>query len=157
MQVAELLDNEQFELERLRQRSPRGKLLTSKTIPTENHARRGKFTNTLQVVGSAVSWMKKEEKKCNARDYGKKSQEGVSNVTESTTACDIWITPRKIKNKGSKITESHESSKETSASKINSRKFRIAAKTTVLLEQFKQGHAICTCENLDARCKVHDT
>ena len=155
-QVAELIYNERLELERLRQRSPREKMLYSKTLDAENQARRGNFTNTISAKRLVISRKKKEENKYNAKEDGRTTQEGVPNVKEITTVCDILGIYKKHKNKGSKINESNEFSKETSASKVNFNKFRKAAKTTLLLERFKKGHVICTCESLDSRCKVHD-
>ena len=59
-------------------------------------------------------------------------------------------------NKTTKINDPNDSG-DSNTPKINVSKFRKAAKLTVLLESMKEGKAVCTCENLDARCKLHDT
>ena len=74
------------------------------------------------------------------------------NAKEITTAGDIWGVSNKSKNN-----ESDESSKENFEPKPSLAKFRKAGKQIVLMEILKKGHDICTCENLDARCKVHDS
>ena len=73
-QVAELIYNERLELERSRKRSPREKMLSSKTLDAENQARRENFTNTISAKRLVISRKKKEENKYNAKE-DKKSTE----------------------------------------------------------------------------------
>ena len=159
--MVELLDNERIELERLRLYQPclERKVSSFKSIAGRNQIRKSKFCNT--VLGKrrlALLKKRKEEDEEIIHEDEQKNHDDVPKIKEIITACDIWGLSKKNKNEKSKVNESNESPKENSAPKSQGfSKFRRAARTTVLLESLKSGHAICTCENLDARCKVHDS
>jgi hypothetical protein len=158
--MAELLDNERIELERLRLYSPclEEKMLTFKTIAGRNQIRKSEFWNlSLEKKCLADLKNKKRDNKESTNEDEQKNYDDVPKIKEITTVCDIWGLSNKNKNEGSKVNESNESSKENSAPKSNVSKFRKVARTTVLLQSLKSGRAICTCESLDARCKVHDS
>ena len=159
--MVELIDNERIELERLRHYRPyrEEKKSTFVAVTAQSQIRKSKFGNAVMAKHrSALSRNKKEESKENTNEDDQKNLEEGPKIKEITTVCDIWGLSKKMKNDGSKPNESNESSKENSAPKSNAfSKFRRAAKTTVLMESLKRGHAICTCESLDARCKVHDS
>ena len=146
--MAELIDNERVELERFQHYRPcRGTPFRS--IATQNQVPISKFGN-LAKIRSSLSKNKKEGNKKNKHEDEQKNQDDVPKITAITTVCDIWGLSKKNKN------ESNQSSKENTAPKPNLSKFRRVARTTVLLESLKKGHDICTCESLDARCKLHD-
>ena len=158
--MVEILDNERIELERLRLYRPclEEKVLTFKTIAGRNQIRKSKFCKTvLEKKRLALSMNKNMEDNESTHEDEQKKDDDVPKIIEITTVCDIWGLSKKNKNESSKINEANESSKENCAPKSNLSKFRRVARTTVLLESLKGGHAICTCENLDARCKVHDS
>ena len=160
--MVDLIDNERIELERLRNYRPYRKGMESnyRTIGAQSQIRKSKIGNTVLTkhrVNTAFHRNNKEENTENTNEDEQKNEEEGPKVKSVTTVCDIWGFSKKIKNDGSKLNESHESPTENPAPKINLGRFRKVARTTVLLESLKGGHAICTCENLDAHCKVHDS
>jgi hypothetical protein len=112
------------------------KVHTSKAIATKPKTKFGNAVFQSQIRIEAEEEQRKEEEKEN----------------EITTAGDIWGVSNKSKNN-----ESDESSKENSVPNHSLAKFHKTARQIVLMEILKKGHDICTCENLDARCKVHDS
>ena len=157
--MSELIDKERIELERLQYyRAYRGdKVPTFRTIAGQTQIRKTKFgVAALGKHRSALSRNRNDQNTQNAQEDGQQNQDDVPKIKELVTVCDILLSKKK-KSDGSKFNESNESSKDSSAQKNNINKFRRAARTTVLMASLKNGHAICTCETLDARCKVHDS
>ena len=67
---------------------------------------------------------------------------------------NIWGGPKLSKNNCDKDEEVKETGTENESSAKS--KFLKAAKLAVLISQVKKDHNICTCESLDALCKIHD-
>jgi hypothetical protein len=166
--MVEILDeyhNERIELERLRLYRPslEEKVLTFKTIAGRNQIRKSKFCKTvLERKRLGLSKNKEGENQESRHEDEQKNDDDVPKTIEMTTVCDIWGLSKKMRKK---VNESNKSSKENSApflnrvfssQNANRSTFRRVARTTVLLESWEVGHAICTCEKLDDRCKVHD-
>ena len=67
---------------------------------------------------------------------------------------NIWGGPKPSKVNCDKDEESKDNGTELESSAKS--KFLKAAKLAVLISQVKKDHNICTCESLDALCKIHD-
>ena len=157
--MLDLIDNERNELERLTHYRPcrEDKVSTFRTILGQSQIRKTKFGTTALVKHrSTLSRNRKDDKKEITCEDEQKNQEDAPKIKQITTVFDIIGLYKKNKNDGSKFNESHETSKENSAPKINLSKSHRVARTTVLMQSLKKGHVICTCESLDARCKVHN-
>ena len=127
---------------------------TSKAIAAESQLRKTKLGNAYWLLKQSSSKQtENEENKENTKQDEQKNEEGNANAKETTTAGRIGGVYKKNQNDGSKINELNESS----VPKPSLNKFRKAAKTTVLIQTLKSGRSICTCENLNAHCKVHDS
>ena len=137
--MAGLREKERIELKRVKdykesmRKITETKVYTFKALASETQVRKSKFGNAVCRTVKAEEEKKVEEE----------------NAKEITTAGDIWGVSNKSKN--------NESSKQDSVPNPSLAKFRKAAKQTILMEILKKGHDICTCENLDARCKIHDS
>ena len=95
----------------------------------------------------------KPAKKVFSKSLGLKTNE-LTKPKRLISLVNIWSGPKPIEADGDKDSEtSNEPPKEESKAK---NKFLKAAKLAVLISQVKKGHDICTCESLDAKCKVHD-
>ena len=148
-QMAELINKENIQQERLLERSQREKMLSFQAMAAQNQFRRN--------ASSTVAFRKKEQQKRELKEKEQKPVESSSSVVKITTACDIWGLSKKTKtSQSNKEDDLKESDKETTATRLNFGKFRKVAKTMVLIESIKEGKAVCTCESLDAKCKVHD-
>ena len=149
--MADLREMESLELKRVRdyKRSMKTlreeKVYSFKAIAAESQIRKTKFGNAVCLKQNSLRRIKNEENKENTKQD--------EDAKEITTAGNIWAAYKKNKNNGSKMNESNESP----APKTSLSKFRRAAKQTVLMETFKNGRSICTCEDLNAHCKVHDS
>ena len=145
--MSEIVNEERLQHERIMKQTQRDKMLSFKQIAHEEQTRRG-------VVRTTLALKKKQEELKKIEEL--KRQEENANSVRIKTACDIWGLSKKAKARGTKADESKEMNKESSVSATNLGKFRQAAKTAVLLKTMTKDRAICTCESLDARCKVHD-
>ena len=145
--MSEIINEERLQHERMLKETQRDKMLSFKQIALEEQNRR--------VMSRTTIAMKKKQDDLKKSEELKKQQEA-TNPSKIKTVCDIWGLSKKAKVKGVKADESKEANKDTSASTTNIFKFRQAAKTAVLLKTMTKDRAICTCESLDARCKVHD-
>ena len=95
----------------------------------------------------------KPGKKVVSKSHGLKPNE-LTKPKKLISLVNIWSGPKPIQPYGDNDLESSiEPPKEESKAK---NKFLKAAKLAVLISQVKKGHDICTCESLDAKCKVHD-
>ena len=158
-QMADLINKEKIQKQRLSERAQRETMLSFELQAAENQARRSKKSSNLATLQrstftrSAFGGLQKQAIKEKDQD---------KDCTKITTVCDIWGLSKKVKeakegmNKTAKIDDQNDIS-DGNKPKLNVSKFRKAAKLTVLLESMKEGKAVCTCENLDARCKLHDT
>ena len=160
-QMADLINKEKLQKQRISERAQRETMLSFELQAAENQARRSKKTSNLATLQrsaftrSAFGGNILQKQAIKEKDQDK-------DCTKITTVCDIWGLSKKVKeakegmNKNSKIDDQNDFG-DGNKPKLNVSKFRKAAKLTVLLESMKEGKAVCTCENLDARCKVHDT
>jgi hypothetical protein len=142
--MANLREQERIELKRVRginlkmRKIRETKVYTFEAISTETQVQKTK-------LGNAV---RRNQIRIKAEEEQKKEEESAKEII---TAGDILGVSNKSKN-----IEFDESSKENFVQKPSLAKFRKAAKQIVLMEILKKGHDFCTCENLDATCKVHD-
>lgn len=148
-QMAELINKERLQQQRIMERSQREKMISFQQLAAANQARR-----TRKPI---FAFKKKEEQKSEPKEEEQKTNDETPKVPKITAVCDIWGVSKKFKSKGGKAEESNEHTKADTPAKLNLSKFKKVAKMTVLMSSLKQGHEICTCENLDAKCKVHDT
>ena len=163
-QMADLINKEKIQKQRISERSQRETMLSFELQAAENQARRSKKSSNLATLQrsaltrSAFGGSILQRQAVKDKDQDKDG----NNTTKITTVCDIWGLSKKVKeakegmNKTSKKDDPNDIG-DGNQPKINVSKFRKAAKLTVLLESMKEGKAVCTCENLDARCKLHDT
>ena len=155
--MAVLREKESLELKRVTDYKRAMRTIREKNLynfretAAESQIRKTKFGNAVCLNRNSLQRTKNEEKKENTKQDKQKSDEDTAK--EITTAGRIWGIYNKNHDNESKIDES----KESSAPKPKLNKFRRAARTTVLIETLKGGHSICTCENLNAHCKVHDS
>ena len=160
-QMADLINKEKMQKQRISERAQRETMLSFELQAAENQARRSKKSSNLATLQrstftrSAFGGNILQKQAIKEKDQDK-------DCTKITTVCDIWGLSKKAKeakegmNKNIKTDDPNDIS-DSNKPKLNVSKFRKAAKLTVLLESLKEGKAVCTCENLDARCKVHDT
>lgn len=160
-QMVDLINKEKIQKQRISERSQRETMLSFELQAAENQARRSKKSSNLATLQrSALNGSAFRGNILQKQAIKEKGQD--KDCTKITTVCDIWGLSKKGKevkegmNKNSKI-DDHNDISDSNKPKLNVSKFRKAAKLTVLLESLKEGKAVCTCENLDARCKVHDT
>ena len=160
-QMADLINKEKIQKQRISERAQRETMLSFELQAAENQARRSKKSSNLATLQrsaltrSAFGGSVLQKQAIKEKDQDK-------DCTKITTVCDIWGLSKKVKeakegmNKTTKKDDPNDIG-DSNQPKINVSKFRKAAKLTVLLESMKEGKAVCTCENLDARCKLHDT
>ena len=94
----------------------------------------------------SLMYMKKKEKENNICEEERLKRKKIGAVS-------LWNSSRK-KNAENKDPESTKGKSKTVDKSKN--RFLNAAKMAVLISQVKQGRDICTCESLDANCKLHD-
>lgn len=145
--MADIVNEERLQHERIAQYTQRDKMLSFKQIAHDDYTRRN-------VNRTTLAWKKKQEEQKKNEEL--KKQDVNAESTKIKTVCDIWGLSKKAKAKGNRDDDSKETTKDSSASAIKLTKFRQAAKTAVLLKAITKDRDICTCESLDTRCKVHD-
>ena len=147
-QMDEIINEERSQHERMMKQTQRDTMLSFKAMAQEEQMRRSVSRNTL-------NWKKRQDE--HKKNEEIKKQEAINEPSKIKTVCDIWGLSKKAKGKVMRAEEPKDSSKDSSNSAMNLVKFRQVAKTAVLLKTMTRGHDICTCESLDARCKVHDS
>lgn len=143
-QMAAIVNEDRIQHERLTKQTQRDTMLAFKAISYE------------EQMGRRTFHLKKRQEEYKRNEELKK-EEANKESAKIKTVCDIWGLSKKVKAKGMKVEEPKDVSADSSTSAaMNLVKFRKVAKTAVLLKTMTKGHDICTCESLDARCKIHD-
>ena len=128
-QIAELVDKDREQKQRMVEREQRSKMLSYKTTntfaqfkPQRNTALRGAFGK-----------------------QRKDKEEKTEQVRKAATLATVWGSKQSKEDKVDKANE-----------KGDKKSFLKVAKLAVLMSSVTQGREICTCESLDAKCKIHD-
>ena len=125
-QIAELVDKDREQKQRMVEREQRSKMLSYKTTNTFAQLKPQRNTSLRGAFGKQRN--NKEEK--------------TEQVRKAATLATVW---------GSK-----QSKEDKSNDKGDKKSFLKVAKLAVLMSSVTQGREICTCESLDAKCKIHD-
>ena len=152
-QMAELINKEKLQQQRIMERSQREKMLSFQVMAAQNQERRTRRpTFNGKKRDERNDDIKKQEPKVN------EEQMKLVTVAKVATVCDIWGS-NKTKSKTDKGDDTNDPTKQDTEPKPKPKPnlFRKIAKTTVLMGMLKQGHDICTCEDLNSKCKVHDS
>ena len=80
-----------------------------------------------------------------------------SKGSKKPTVTSIWGLSKKPNDAINKAGAICENPKRSGKEEVAFNRFRSAARKTVLINSMKQGRLICTCESLDATCKLHDS
>ena len=169
-QIEELINHDRMQKERLMmEREQRAKMkISSKKaedmIYLMKHQPR--VGNRDSLISNSISTIAKQNdnqkssSKPEGRDGGKSDA-----IKRVATLGSIWgskkgvLEPASSVNgvdKKSAIKMQTAKSEHEVTSRSTNNKFKKMAKFTVLLNSVKQGRDICTCESLDAKCKIHD-
>ena len=163
-QMEELIDKERLQQERLIQKSQRTDMLSfhKKHQENSNEARKTRRLNLASHRRGAP-----DATKSSSNDSQKDGTKASGGPKKLATICSIWGLGAVTKSKSNKADQpsgggdSSDSKQEEANNdkpvKTNFNKFRSAAKMTVVLNSFKQGIEVCTCEDLNTPCKVHDS
>ena len=162
-QIEELINKEKLQQERLIQKSQRTDMLAfhrqyQESSTEARKARRLTLASNKRGAPDAT--------KSSSNDGQSDGSKASGGPKKMATICSIWGLGALTKNKSNKTDQSgsggggsskQEEAKCDKSSKINMDKFRKAAKMTVVLNSLKQGIEVCTCEDLNTPCKVHDS
>ena len=147
-QIAELVNKDRLQKQRLVERSQRTKMMSYQTVGVLNRPK--------QFRRPILSFQKKEEPKVVINQAAHTNVGERPTEPKIATIGSIWGISKKAKDNlptGGNIGEKPKRT-EKEAAPLN--KFRKVAQMTVLINSIKQGRDICTCESLDAKCKIHD-
>ena len=142
-QIEEIISKDKLQKQQLMEKEERAKMLCYKTTESLYHHQSMKQHRNSNLRNLIPSRKKKDEPE----------EDEENKVKKITTLSSIW---------GAKKTfEKYPSEKggSTKPQKVEpaTSKFQKAAKFTVLINSMKQGRDVCTCESLDAKCKIHDS
>ena len=140
-QIAELIDKDKLQQQRFMEKEQRAKMLSYKTSESFFQAKHHRHTSIRNLIA------KKKEEEERAKQEKNENAEKIKKVATLST---IWGSKKSME----KTKESN--SKGTNPSSMTN-KFQKAARFAALMSTVKQNRELCTCESLDAKCKIHDS
>ena len=146
-QIEEIVTMDKMQKQRLLEKEQRSKMLSYKTAESLYHIKQHR---TSSIRGMISSRKKKEEQEEEENNEENKAKPKIA------TLSSIWGA-KKTFEKGAADKGGNTKSHKVEKVEAPTSKFKRAAKFAVLINSVKQGRDICTCESLDARCKIHDT
>lgn len=155
-QIAELINKDRLQKKLLMEQAQRQNMRSHQAIAALNQPK--KFRRPM------LSFKKKEEQKDIPKQDDLTNDEEKTKDPKIATIGSIWGLSKKSKdniNNGGGIDENpktiDEKPKILAKEEVALSKFRKAGRITALICSIKQGREICTCESLDATCKIHDS
>ena len=136
-QIAELVDKDRLQQQRLMEKEQRSKMLSYKTSDQFFQARQHRNNMSIRNV---LAKKKEDDSKNSERDTAEK-------IRKVATLSSIWGAKKAIEKPISK----------GPATPSAANKFQKVARFAALISSVKQGRDLCTCESLDAQCKIHDS
>ena len=142
-QISELIDKDKLQQQRFMEKEQRAKMLSYQTSETFFQAKQNRHTSIRNLIA------KKREEEERAKQEKIENAEKIRKVATLST---IWGSKKTMDKTSEKF-----NSKATNSSSSATNRFQKAAKFAALMSTVKQNRELCTCESLDAKCKVHDS
>jgi len=141
-QIAELIDRDKIQQQRLMEKEQRSKMLSYKTSESFFQVKHHRNTSIRNMIAAK----KKEEERKAEQDAN-----NAEKIKKVATLSTIWGSKKNLDKNNEKTNPKGPS---TSAM---TNKFQKAARFAALMSTVKQNRDLCTCESLDAKCKIHDS
>ena len=141
-QIAELIDRDKIQQQRLMEKEQRSKMLSYKTSESFFQVKHHRNTSIRNLIAAK----KKEEERKAEQDAN-----NAEKIKKVATLSTIWGSKKNLDKNNEKTNPKGPS---TSAM---TNKFQKAARFAALMSTVKQNRDLCTCESLDAKCKIHDS
>ena len=141
-QIAELIDKDKIQQQRLMEKEQRSKMLSYKTSESFFQAKHHRNTSIRNLIAAK----KKEEERKAEQDAN-----NAEKIKKVATLSTIWGSKKNLDKNNDKTNP-----KGPSTSSMTN-KFQKAARFAALMSTVKQNRDLCTCESLDAKCKIHDS
>lgn len=145
-QIAELIDKDKIQQQRLMEKEQRSKMLSFKTTSESFfQAKHHRPTSIRNLIAAKKKAKEEEERK--AEEDAKNAEK----IRKVATLSTIWGSKKNLDKNNDKTNP-----KGPSTSAVTN-KFQKAARFAALMSTVKQNRDLCTCESLDAKCKIHDS